>query len=49
MHDPKVWLVKEARDFNRYVVAAIKAKDWIMVISYQDDRDSFMRMARKEV
>lgn len=46
MKDPKVQLVEMARECNRRVVEALKAKDWAMVIEYQDDRDYFIRMAR---
>lgn len=47
MRDPRDLMVEMARACNRYVVAALKAKDWGMVISYQDDRDYFMAMARR--
>lgn len=47
MRDPRGLMVEMARACNHCVVAALKAKDWAMVISYQDDRDHFMAMARR--
>lgn len=47
MRGPRDLMVEMARACNHYVVAALKAKDWALVIAYQDDRDHFMAMARR--